>query len=73
MHLIPRPTTCRNSKIVFWDADHTSIASIWANILLHPVLEDLVRVEEWSVLSSISAYRGRSSVKSEQKATIFVP
>ena len=73
MHLIPRPTTCRSSRIAFWDADRTSVASIWANILLHPVLEDLVRVEEQSVLSSISANGGRSSVKSEQVGTIFLP
>ena len=46
------PTTYRSSRIVRKRIDRLFSASMWANILLHLVLELEVRVEEFSALSS---------------------
>ena len=65
-YLITRPSTCRDSKVVFVDAVHTLYAFILGKKLLHLFLEDEVRVEESSVLSSRAAScSGLNSVKRE--------
>ena len=60
---------------MFWETDHTFFASVLANRLLHPFLEDEVRVEELSALSSKSVSdRDRFfSVKLELGTTIVLP
>ena len=52
--LFASPTTYRSSRIVCKRTDRSFSASIWANFLLHLVLELEVRVEEYSASKAAS-------------------
>ena len=71
MQLTTRSTTCHNSRIVCWDANHTFFTPMLANVLL-PVLQRGARVEEYSVLQAKSASECcRISVRSKVDSTLF--